>query len=347
MTTTKYGNADNLNPPGPFASPNDTFILGNGAHDFLSDTVPSQNDTFILGNGVGDGLVVHNGISDTITLGNGAGDKVELFDVGLAGVTHVTLGTGAGDTVIDTSLGSREVSDGNVIALGAGNNDMVEIGLTGPSSFSNEVHTDTSVTLGGGAGDQVIAAEIINSTITLGGGDNDIVNIITGTGPFALPLTDSAHHDTIVVGNGNNDEVIGGGNDTITLGNGNGDIVVSGGQNSPDSQFAGSTITVGNGNDTIHVGHNDSVTIGTGHDNLVFDGAIQAAPGGIGAVTINGFNPSKDVISILSALASSVSVTDDGHGNALVTVTSQDTITLVGVHASDVLAHSGDIQFIA
>jgi hypothetical protein len=349
MTTTKYGNADNLHPPGPFASPDDTFILGNGANDLLNDTAPSINDTFILGNGVGDFLTVHNGISDTITLGNGVGDSAELDDVGLAGVTHVTLGTGAGDFVLDTSLlGVREVSDGNVIALGAGNNDEVVIGLNNiiGANFSNEVHTHMSVTLGGGAGDAVGAAGVINSTIKVGDGDNDVVAMVIGFGPNTLGFADSAHNDTIIVGNGNNDNVVGGGHDTITLGNGNGDIVESGGWGSLDPLFAGSTIKVGNGNDTIHVGLNDSVTIGTGHDSLVFDGFFQAAPGGIGAVTIKGFNPSKDVIFIQSTLTSSVSVTDDGHGNALVNVTSQDTIKLVGVHASDVLAHTGDIQFI-
>ena len=39
----------------------------------------------------------------------------------------------------------------------------------------------------------------------------------------------------------------------------------------------------------------DTVTVGKGQDAFVFE---QTAPGFIGAVTINHFNPSKDVIAL-------------------------------------------------
>ena len=58
-----------------------------------------------------------------------------------------------------------------------------------------------------------------------------------------------------------------------------------------------STVTLGNGNDTIQVGFGDTVTVGTGYDSFVFD---QTTPGSIGAVTINHFNPAKDVINLSS-----------------------------------------------
>jgi hypothetical protein len=78
---------------------------------------------------------------------------------------------------------------------------------------------------------------------------------------------------------------------------------------------------------------NDTVQVGTGHD--VPD---QSKPGGIGSVTITGFDPSKDVIVLQQKLA-----TDFNHlnfnevsGNTVVTIQgdTQDHITLVGVHSS-------------
>jgi hypothetical protein len=107
-----------------------------------------------------------------------------------------------------------------------------------------------------------------------------------------------------------------------------------------------STITVGNGNDTIHVGKSDSVTVGTGQDSFVFDASSQNAQFGIGFVTINGFNPSKDVIKLQSFFYTSYQVSDDGQGNAKISFSSApfDTITLVGVHASDL--HASDFQLV-
>lgn len=135
-----------------------------------------------------------------------------------------------------------------------------------------------------------------------------------------------------------------GAGNTITVGNGNNDTVFSGG---------GNTIAVGNGNDTIHVGTNDTVTIGSGHDILAFDFGTggspdQSVPGGIGAVTITGFNPSRNVIELQQALLTTnpFSATDDAHGNAVVTFSGDtlDKITLVGVHSSAL--HASDFHFV-
>jgi hypothetical protein len=81
-------------------------------------------------------------------------------------------------------------------------------------------------------------------------------------------------------------------------------------------------------------------------DVFVFDGPFQGAPGGIGAVTINGFNPTKDVIQIQQSLATTFNATDDVHGNAVVTFPNdtKDSITLVGVHSSAL--HTSDFQFV-
>ena len=69
----------------------------------------------------------------------------------------------------------------------------------------------------------------------------------------------------------------------------------------------------------------------------------QTTAGNIGAVTINHFDPSKDVIVIQKTLATSVTEQDVG-GNAVVTVAPGDTITLVGVHSSAL--HASDFHFV-
>lgn len=120
--------------------------------------------------------------------------------------------------------------------------------------------------------------------------------------------------------------MVGATSDKITLGNGNSDVV------NDFSSFANNTIIVGNGNDTIYVGNSDSITVGTGHDSFIFQ---QPTPGDIGAVTINHFNPSLDVITLFSQLTTSVSYQDNAQGNAVISVDNAgDTVTLLGVQSS-------------
>jgi len=157
-----------------------------------------------------------------------------------------------------------------------------------------------------------------------------------------------ANQIVITVGSGDGVvvDVTNGDQNVITLGDGNNDTVIATffNQEHPSSSV-GDTITVGNGNDTIHVGANDTVTVGTGQDTFIFDLTI-AGPGTIGAVTINDFDPSKDVIVIQKALATTFSASDDAHGNAVVTFPGDtlDQITLVGVHSSAL--HASDFQFV-
>jgi hypothetical protein len=99
---------------------------------------------------------------------------------------------------------------------------------------------------------------------------------------------------------------------------------------------------VGNGNDTIHAGLNTTMTVGTGHDSFVFE---QTTPGSIVTATVTGFNPNKDSFTFSNQLTTSVSYQDDAHGNAVITVDSAgDTITLLGVHASEL--HPNDFHFV-
>jgi hypothetical protein len=191
------------------------------------------------------------------------------------------------------------------------------------------MYSGNTVTVGNGNGDSVSFGAFgflsaPTDAITVGGGTGDSV-FFAGSG------------FTVKVGNGASDSVTGRDdyNNTITLGNGNRDVV-------NDSSGAGNAITVGNGNDTIYVGNSDTITVGKGHDAFVFQ---QTTPGSIGAVTINHFNPSNDVITLSSRLTTAVSYQNNSQRNAVITVdhNSSDTITLVGVHSAAL--HTSDFHF--
>ena len=138
-----------------------------------------------------------------------------------------------------------------------------------------------------------------------------------------MNFVEGSNGDTVALGNGAGDVVnLSGQSNTVVLGNG--DVF--------NGQFGSfNTITVGNGNDTIHVGMGDTVTVGKGHDTFIFD---QTTPASIGSVTINHFDPNKDVIQIASALTEAVTPVDN-HGNAVITVDpGGDTITLTNVQTA-------------
>jgi hypothetical protein len=57
--------------------------------------------------------------------------------------------------------------------------------------------------------------------------------------------------------------------------------------------------------------------------------------GNIGAITIDHFNPSRDVLTFSRLLTTSVSYHDNTQGNAVIAVDNAgDTVTLLGVHSS-------------
>jgi hypothetical protein len=63
------------------------------------------------------------------------------------------------------------------------------------------------------------------------------------------------------------------------------------------------------------------------------------------SATVTGFDPNKDSFTFSNHLTTSVSYQDDAHGNAVITVDNAgDTITLLGVHASEL--HPNDFHFV-
>jgi Ca2+-binding RTX toxin-like protein len=199
------------------------------------------------------------------------------------------------------------------------------------SSLSSGHNTDTTVIAGNGNDTLTTAPGLspdVESSITAGNG-NDILT----AGEYSAGPNAGDSFVTISLGNGNDTVTVLGSYSTINVGNGN-NTITSGGE---------STITLGNGNDTVYVGMADTITVGKGSDAFIFN---QTTPGTIGAVTINHFDPGKDLITIQQSLATNFGYSDNIQGNAVITIdgNSSDTITLVGVHSSAL--HASDFHFV-
>ena len=104
----------------------------------------------------------------------------------------------------------------------------------------------------------------------------------------------------------------------------------------PDGAVSETTILASNGTSDL------SVT--AGHDSFVF------APH-FGQITIANFNPAADTIQISQSIFTNVTALleathDDAHGNAVITATAHDTITVEHVSTAQLLLHQGDFHFI-
>jgi probable HAF family extracellular repeat protein len=299
---------------------------GVGGINDAGQIVGSFSDT----NNIAHGFLYSGGIYTQIDVPGGAsgindeGQVVGTYDVGTptSGITQYgfiyNIHTDTYTTLNDP------LATGGTFAIGI--NDKGQVvgyfnGAQGDQAFlySDGVYTNLSPSI---------------SSFNIAVGINNAGEIVGFTQESSFLATPAAVDTTIKVGNGDGDTVVapGDGSD-ITVGDGNNDTVSSG---------SNSTVTLGNGNDTIYVGSNNTVTVGTGHDSFIFE---QTTPGNIGAATITGFDPNKDSFTFSNQLTTSVSYHDNAQGNAVVTVDNAgDTITLVGVHASEL--HPSDFHFV-
>jgi uncharacterized protein (TIGR03118 family) len=253
-----------------------------------------------------------NGSPDTLYFTDGINGQADGLFGAISPVTSpvtvTTIGNASG-TFNETISGPGALTVGNgrdTVNVSGGTDASIKIG-NGTDNLTFSGGTDNNISIGNG-----------DDTVSLSGGSG-IPNSL-GTG------------NTVTLGNGA-DTVTAAASNSITLGNGH------------DTVFAGANdaVTLGNGKDTIYVGLGDTVTVGTGHDSFVFQ---QTTAGNIGAVTINHFDPSRDVIVMQQTLASTFSAHDDVHGNAVITFAgdNSDAITLMGVHASAL--HSSDFHLV-
>ncbi|MFW8635841.1 Hint domain-containing protein [Cribrihabitans pelagius] len=202
----------------------------------------------------------------------------------------------------------HDMSDGqdDGIITGTSENDTIYGGNSVGEPDGGAVAHDT---IDAGAGDDLVYA-----------GDGD--DLVQG----------GAGHDTLK-GSGGNDTLRGGGGDDVLYGD-SGDDALSGGAGDDTLQggTGSDTLTGGSGNDEIHTGDGDDLLIfeqSAGHTVVLdFD---------IGDDDTDGFsNDQLDVTGLRDATGQPVSVWDvsvsgDGHGNAVLTFPEGETITFYGI----------------
>jgi Ca2+-binding RTX toxin-like protein len=184
----------------------------------------------------------------------------------------------------------------------------------------------------GTEGDDEIHAAALNNTITARAGNDEV------TGGHGNDTIDAGDGNDVVLAGRGDDRLYGGtGDDLLRAGEGNDLVSGSDGDDRLSGGPGDDTIFGGNGHDSIVGGRGDDIMAGdAGNDTFSFGSDF-------GHDLILGFQIGQDVLQIPSSInglsfsnASEVLplVTDDGNGNALITI-GGDTITLSGVSPGD------------
>ena len=320
----------------------DDWLFGMEGNDSI---LGGAGDDMILG-GEGDDYIDGGDDDDYIRGGEGN-------DTILGGEGNDFIRGEAGDDSIEGGAGNDRIygGEGNDTIDGGAGNDWIR-GDAG----------DDSIT--GGIGDDSIGGNEGNDTIDGGAGDDFIYG---GEGDDSL--TGGADTDTFVFGEGHGNDTITDfvdGTDLIDLsalgitnfaalsiaddGNGNAVITTSTGNTITLTGVATADLDASNfvfdttgtgGNDTIDGSVRDDVMVGYGGDDSLTGGAgadTFVFGTGHGNDTITDFTDGTDLID-LSALGSmnfdALTISDDGNGNAVITTSAGNTITLTGVAAAD------------
>ena len=326
----------------------------------------------ILDGGTGDDYL-RNGGGGIDTLSGGDGSDTFAIGM-LAGTPGTTLGTptiygGEADAGIDTVsfaphdhgitvtyTGSEAANftdgvntgqfSGIEAVIGTGLADIIYGGLDTAGLLVSTGAGDDAITGGtgadmlfGGAGNDSIAAGAGNDTL-YGGAGNDTLS--TGAG------NDTAYGeagDDTLSGDDGNDTLFGGdGTDSVNAGAGNDTVF---GDSGNDVLFGGTgddILSGGTGQDMLRGGvGNDLLTLGAGNDGIAMDrfgGADMVTDFSLTDTDADGHYDDQIDVSDLTnghggpVTAWNVVVTDDGHGNALLTFPEGETLILQGVSPS-------------
>ena len=206
--------------------------------------------------------------------------------------------------------------------------------MTGYASIHGTNHDDTIDTSGFGGRADWIDGKSGHDTITSGGGND---TVFAGSGK-----------DLVYAGSGKDVVSGGSGDDTVYAGSGNDSV---GGGSNDDSLFGESgadTLFGDSGDDYITGGsHDDQLTGGTGSDAFFYDS-------GFGDDIITDFDTGTDVLEIkacingtsISSAADLVPYVTEISGNAVISFSNGDSITLQGVSRTDLLNDLNDIVHI-
>jgi hypothetical protein len=241
--------------------------------------------------------------NDAIATGSSTVPFAPPGDTIYVGTAGGSLSVGNGNSAIDGRAGNETITAGNgADVIFGGPNDTIKAG-NGTDTIYSGANSNIAA---GNANDAVTTGA--NSSIKLGNG-NDTVT--------------AGANSSIILGNGNN-TVTTGDNSSVKLGNGT-DTVIAG---------ANTTITVGNGNDHIFAGANDLINLGRGNDTVAFGESPNAIA--IGNETINGFNPTQDILQFNPALLSSYAAAHitQVEANTVIQIDPTNSVTLDNVKAA-------------
>ncbi|MBS8228125.1 Hint domain-containing protein [Vannielia litorea] len=242
--------------------------------------------------------VVDGGGGDDVIFGYGGDD---------------TLDGGTDDDTIDGGDGADEISGGtgdDVMTGGAGDDSFIL-----ENDFGND--TITGGETGEFVGDTIDATALTDDlTVTFSDPESGTISDGTDTASFA--------------------EI-----ETVTLGAGNDNVTGSSGGDYIETGAGADTVDMGAGDDTVALGAADgavdTVVMGDGHGaDTVFDFEAPTANGdgtfaGADQIDVSGMTDAGgDPVSVHD-----VTVTDDGFGSAVLTFPNGESLTLVGVSATD------------
>ena len=340
------------------ATPLNYIVEGDGTDNLIDATYLSDPDGDRVDNsdaldGSQDDSIQGGAGNDTILAGLGndsvdAGDDDDRIE---GGAGSDTLYGGMGEDTLLGGIGDDSLygnEDDDSIDGGAGN-DTVEagtgddtiIGGAGNDSINGDIGNDSIV---GGAGDDFLRGSFGNDTITggtgadtlWGGFGDDVFNVAADFGSYIIEGEEE-------------EETVG---DTMDLSNITNDLTIDLSNANPEA----GTFTDGTNTGTfVDI---ETIILGSGDDTLVLDtfGGSDtvsgfSAPTDTGAGTFSG-NDQLDVTGLLdfdgnATHTGNVIVTDsvgDGTGDAILTFPNGESLTLIGVLASDV---SSPAQLIA
>jgi Ca2+-binding RTX toxin-like protein len=261
----------------------------------------------------------------------------DIFDVRPFGGADTIYGGNGSDTiygdarsVIEESGFVRSVTGGSDWIDGGGGNDLIYGDFATAGVVAKGVFGAADTIFGGDGNDEIWGdgpgARGANDVIAGGAGDDVIYGDGIPGGGFGIHFPPA--HFVVFAGKGNDIIDGGDGDDTIYGDSPSTGVLGGGGDDS---------ITGGRGNDTLYGdGQITDDSSGAGHDNFIF--AQMSGVDVIKDFRTFGVADEIDLQAYHFAGFGSLAIADDVNGNAVISLTTTDTITLQGVHAASLSA---------
>jgi len=285
---------------------------------------PDQSNSYE--GGAYDDDIRTGGGADSVSAGSG-NDTID------GGEGSDTLHGGSGNDSISSGLGNDQVT-------GGGDNDWISAGggddtVDGGDGDDTIYGGDGNDSITGGVGDDVLSGGGGSDTIQGGGGADRVI------GSEGDDLLSGDEGNDTIHGEGGQDTISGGeGDDSLFGGAGNDDLSGGPGNDFLAGEAGNDTLAGGSGRDTLSGGSGDNVMSGGAGDDTYVLGTTSAntvTDFDTGDPDRNGYYNDQLDVSELRTLEGNpvrvwdVVVSDDGHGNALLTFPEGETVVMQGV----------------